>query len=73
MASKKGSGPIRPNGAIRPLLVDLNGRAFKKLPGARQSVFEELDRPALQPLPLTPYEFAAWKVRYARIWCISGG
>ena len=50
------------NGAIRPLLRDLNGRAFKKLPGSRQSVFEELDRPALKPLPLTRYEFAAWKV-----------
>ena len=50
------------NGAIRPFLRDLNGRAFKKLPGSRQSVFEELDRPALKPLPPTPYEFAAWKV-----------
>lgn len=39
------------NGAIRPLLRDLNARPFKKLPGSRQSVFGELDRPAIKPLP----------------------
>jgi transposase len=50
------------NDAIRPLLRDLNHRPFKKLPGSRQSVFTALDRPALKPLPLIPYEFAAWKV-----------
>ena len=50
------------NQAIRPLLVDMNARPFKKLPGCRQSVFDELDRPALKPLPLTRYEFAEWKV-----------
>ena len=50
------------NGAIRPLRRDRNARPFKKLPGSRQSVFEELDRPALKPLPATRYELAAWKV-----------
>lgn len=50
------------NGAIRPLLRDLNARPFKKLPGSRQSVFEALDRPALKPLPVTRYELAEWKV-----------
>lgn len=50
------------NTAIRPLLVVLNARPFKKLPGSRQSVFEEVDRPALRPLPLIRYEFAQWKV-----------
>ena len=34
---------------------------FKKLPGFRQSQFEAIDRPALKPLPSTPYEYAAWK------------
>ena len=50
------------NGAIRPLLEALNARPFKQLPGSRHSVFTERDRPALQPLPATRYEFAAWKV-----------
>lgn len=48
------------NNAIAELLVDLNRRAFKKLPGCRASVFESLDRPAMQPLPATRYEYAQW-------------
>jgi transposase len=49
------------NRAIRPLLAELNGRAFKKLPGSRQSVFTSVDRPALKPLRADRYEFAEWK------------
>lgn len=49
------------NDAIRELLQDLNRRPFKKLPGSRQEAFDTLDRPALRPLPATPYEFAEWK------------
>ncbi len=49
------------NAAIAELLTDLNNRPFKKLPGSRQEAFESLDRPALQPLPAVPYEFARWK------------
>jgi len=49
------------NAAISELLTDLNNRPFKKLPGSRKEAFEALDRPALQPLPATPYEFARWK------------
>lgn len=50
------------NRAIAALMTELNSRAFKKLPGCRQSAFAELDRPALRPLPATRYEFAEWKV-----------
>jgi transposase len=49
------------NGAIRPLLAEFNDRPFQRLPGSRRSVFEALDRPAMRPLPPTPYEFAEWK------------
>ena len=49
------------NGAIAPLLEQLNLRPFKKLPGCRRSAFETLDRPVLKPLPLTAYEYAEWK------------
>ena len=49
------------NAAIAPLLERLNTRAFRKLPGSRRELFETLERPALRPLPSTPYEYAEWK------------
>jgi transposase len=49
------------NSAIKPLLNELNERPFQKLPGSRRSVFESLDRPAMRPLPPTPYVYAEWK------------
>jgi len=49
------------NRAIAELLGQLNERAFKKLPGSRHSLYETLERPALSPLPPTPYVFATWK------------
>ena len=50
------------NGAIRERLAWLNDRPFKKLDGCRRSLFEELDRPAMRPLPARPYEYATWKL-----------
>ena len=55
------------NRAIAELLGDLNKRPLKKLPGSRLSTFEELDRPALKPLPVVPYQYADWKVARAGI------
>lgn len=49
------------NAAIAELLERLNTRAFRKLPGSRRELFETLERPALKPLPSTPYEYAEWK------------
>ena len=49
------------NTEIRVLLVRLNDRPFRKLPGSRRSMYETLDKPALRPLPLEPYVFAEWK------------
>ena len=51
------------NGAIRPLLEELNHRPYQRLPGSRRSVFEALDRPAMRPLPPAPYVFAEWQER----------
>lgn len=48
------------NVEIRRLLTLLNARPFKKMPGSRQSWFEEIERPALRPLPSRPYEFATF-------------
>ena len=49
------------NREIARLLERLNARPFKKLPGSRRELFDQLDRPALRPLPAQPYEFAEWK------------
>jgi transposase len=49
------------NRAIAELLVELNRRPFKKLPGCRRSAFEQLDAPALRPLPPSRYVIGRWK------------
>jgi len=48
------------NSAIAELLVQLNKRPFKKLPGCRASAFEAIDRPAMRPLPAHRYEYAVF-------------
>jgi transposase len=48
------------NRAIAELLDKLNQRAFKKREGSRLSLFEQLDRPALRPLPAERFELAEW-------------
>jgi transposase len=46
---------------IRILLDDLNKRPLRGWGRSRRDLFEELDRPALNPLPAVPYEYAEWK------------
>ena len=48
------------NLAIGELLEKLNQRSFKKRTGSRRSLFLELDRPALRPLPEQRFDLAAW-------------
>jgi len=55
------------NGSIRQGLEWLNQRPFQKLEGSRLSLFEQLDKPALRPLPERPYEFANWKLATVNI------
>src|SRR5207344_3576235 len=43
------------NAAIAALVTDLNARPMRKLAVSRRQLFEELDRPALSPLPAEPY------------------
>ena len=47
--------------ALTALRAERHARPCKKLPGARQRLFEALDRPALRPLPVPPYADAEWK------------
>jgi transposase len=55
---------IELNTTVLALLKELNDRPFKKLPGSRSERFNTLDRPAMQPVPETPYELSEWlKVR----------
>jgi len=49
------------NIAIGELLEDLNDEPFQKLEGCRRSAWEELDKPALRPLPPRRFEPSTWK------------
>jgi transposase len=52
------------NAAISELLTRLNEqRLIRRLGRTRRQLLEELDRPALKPLPNEPYVFAEWRVR----------
>lgn len=51
------------NHAVRERLEWLNTRPFAKLEGSRRSLWIELDRPALQPLPTRRFEIPEWKVK----------
>lgn len=53
------------NHAIAELLEELNERPFKQLLGCRRSQFEQLDRPALRPLPAQRYDYV--HVKRARV------
>jgi transposase len=55
------------NAAIRELLDRLNEKPFQKMEGSRKSWFENLDKPALRPLPRKPYEFAVWRLARVNI------
>lgn len=48
------------NAAIFEEVKSLNLTPFQKMPGTRRSRFEEVDRPALRPLPANPYVYGAW-------------
>jgi len=45
------------NQCIRILLIELNQKPFKQMPGSRQQWFEKLDQPALSPLPKYAYQY----------------
>jgi len=54
------------NAAIDELLVDLNDRRVLRAVGqTRRQLFEDIDRPALRPLPCQPFVFAEWRQRRA--------
>ena len=53
------------NKAIAKLLIELNDRPFKKLPGSRRSLFEQIEQTKLISLPSQNYEYQ--HVKNARV------
>ncbi len=51
------------NEAIRDLNERLNDRVTRHLGASRRKLFEDVERAALRPLPITPYEFSEWRQR----------
>jgi transposase len=51
------------NAAVKSRVAELVKRPFQKRAGSRESVFMELDRPALRPLPVQPYEHPVYVER----------
>ena len=49
------------NDAIRARVDGINDRPMKVVGVSRRALFEQIDRPALKPLPPTRYELAEWK------------
>ncbi len=49
------------NEAIGNLVELINVKPFKKLEGCRATLFEQVDKPVLRPLPPYRYEVADWK------------
>lgn len=55
------------NAAIAERLALVNTRPFQLLAGSRRSVFEDLERATLRPLPPERYEFAEWRTATVHI------
>lgn len=48
------------NAAIAKHLSALNNQYFQKMKTSRRELFEQLDKPALKPLPPSRYQYAEW-------------
>ena len=53
--------------AVRERLERVNDRPFQKLDGSRRTLFEQLERPLMRPLPAQRYEYADWKTARVNI------
>lgn len=55
------------NEAIRPYREALNDRIMVHLGKSRRQLFEEIDQPALKPLPAKPFEMGIWQAVHVAI------
>lgn len=46
--------------AVKPLVEKLNAKVMRHVKKSRRQLFEELDAPALKPLPARAWEYADW-------------
>jgi hypothetical protein len=46
------------NAAIAALVAELNNRIMRHLGASRRKLYEQVERPPLQPLPAAPYQYA---------------
>jgi hypothetical protein len=56
VAERTGSYAVR----VRELLTKLNHRPFRKRDGSRATAFEAIDKPALKPLSMEPFDLSEW-------------
>lgn len=61
LRNKQFFGLYEINQAINDELVKLINRPFQKMEDNRLIAFEKIDKPMLQPLPKTRYEYSEWK------------
>jgi transposase len=50
------------NARIAELLTDLNARPMRLYRASRRELFEQLDRPALRPLPAETFVYSDWRI-----------
>ena len=55
------------NKAIKKLLVKLNSKPFQKMEGSRLSLYEEIEKLILLPLPEQRYQFSTWSTAKVNI------
>lgn len=55
------------NAEIARLVEAINHRPFKKMAASRASLFAEIDRPALKPLPAHRYSYGEWAQKTVNI------
>jgi transposase len=49
------------NAAIVECVAAINAKVMRRVGKSRAELLDELERPALKPLPATPYSYAEWK------------
>lgn len=49
------------NSEIKKRLTVIHHQSFQKMKVSRQELYETIDKPALKPLPIEPYQYAEWK------------
>ena len=60
------------NQSIRELRDRINQRPFRKREGSRATQFAAVDKPAMGPLPVEPFDLSEWSRARVNIFCGLG-